>query len=112
MWSGKHCDDLIEVESGVYAKRKYVTEVKHYLRRVEKTKVLFLILVFSLTGIMVIFSIMNYRWGLKASLVGLGISLVVFPYATPLTTQALGIQKSKVLVRVVAFVLIIGALFL
>jgi hypothetical protein len=109
IWSGKISESLVQVsasfnsqEENVFVEPEHKERLIAYLGFADKWKNVFLASVLSLSAGMAILALVAPSWAVGACLVLLAIILMVLPLPTPQTIQLFGVQKSILLVRVIA----------
>jgi hypothetical protein len=125
-WCKKQSDELKEIailstslfggkrhEIAYFVCKGHESILCRFYDRVQRYALLFLVLILiSLLGLIVSFCLNNYwsEYLSVASLVSMGLVMVVFPFSTPETVAMLGVAKSIKIVRVIGGIIALASI--
>ncbi len=110
LWTGRESNGLIAIgktenDETIFVEPEHRVDLESHLRLSNKWKKTFLIFTISWNALLVALALTAQRSAIGIALIVLSIFLFTLPFATPQTTQFLGIQKSRLLVRGIAAVI-------
>ena len=121
-WTGKRAGELKEVwltvpnrwggsphEERFLVSPEYESELRSYTQRLTRYGGLYVILVIASILAMITFAMLGSMTGGVVSLLGMGLILVAFPFATPETVQIEGVRTSVRHTRIAGAALVVVA---
>jgi hypothetical protein len=121
LWCGIKKEDLFEEEikyknqilKAYFCNKKHINETIKFIQFAEKHYWHFFIgiIVFFIVGLIIMLNgFINL--GALIALAGLGLTIIIFPFATPQTNELLGLKRSIIIVRFLGIIcILIGVVF-